>query len=318
MAATPHTGVRSDATKADRSSSVEKVPLGAESTSETTVLWEIALALVSLIVTTKNSERTLAACLDSARRQDRSPVEIIVVDNRSTDATPEIAQRLADLVIDAGPERSAQRNAGVRAARGEYVMILDADMVLEPNVVSAAVDAARAGASAIVIPETSFGEGFWSACKTFERSFYGDDALVSAARFFRRDRVLALGGYDESLTGPEDWDLSMRAAGVDGVAFAAARILHDEGRQTLRNLFLKKYYYGRSMPAFVRKHGAEALKRISPLRWSLLRGAGRMLAHPVLTGGMAIMKSTEFFGGAIGMLGAAPATPDSIYRSGTS
>jgi glycosyltransferase involved in cell wall biosynthesis len=284
-----------------------------------TAAWgDSALALVSLIVTTKNSERTLAACLDSARRQDHSPIEIIVVDNRSTDATPQIAHRLADLVIDAGPERSAQRNAGVRAARGEYVMILDADMVLEPDVVSAAVDAAQTGAMAVAIPEASFGEGFWSACKVFERSFYGDDALVSAARFFPRDRVLALGGYDESLTGPEDWDLSMRAAGADGVAFAAARILHDEGRQTLRDLYLKKYYYGRSMPAFVRKHGVEALKRINPLRASLLRGAGRMLAHPVLAGGMAIMKSTELFGGLFGMLGAAPVTSDSVYRSRTS
>jgi glycosyltransferase involved in cell wall biosynthesis len=275
------------------------------------------LALVSLIVTTKNSERTLAACLESVRCQNHTPIELIVVDNRSADATADIARRLADVVIDAGPERSAQRNAGIRAARGEYVMILDADMVLEPDVVSAALGAAQTGVSAVAIPERSFGEGFWSACKAFERSFYEDDALVSAARFFRRDRVLTLGGYDESLTGPEDWDMSMRVAGPAGVAFATALILHDEGRQSLRNLYLKKYYYGRSMPAFVRKHGAEAIKRISPLRGSLLRGIGRMLLHPILTGGLVIMKSAELLGGTLGMLSARPATSDSIYRSGT-
>jgi glycosyltransferase involved in cell wall biosynthesis len=276
------------------------------------------LPLVSLIVTTKNSEGTLAACLESARHQDHSPIEVIVVDNRSADATAAIAHRLADVVIDAGPERSAQRNAGIRAARGEYVLILDADMVLEPNVVSAAVAAAQAGAIAVAIPERSFGEGFWSVCKAFERSFYEDDALVSAARFFPRDRVLALGGFDEALTGPEDWDMSMRAAGPAGVVFAKALILHDEGRQSLRNLYLKKYYYGRSVPAFVRKHGAAAAKRISPLRPSLLRGIGRMLVHPILAGGLGLMKSTEMVGGVLGMLNARPAPPDSIYRPGTS
>ena len=275
------------------------------------------MPLVSLIVTTKNSKRTLTACLESARRQDHAPLEIIVVDNASSDGTADVARQLADIVIEAGPERSAQRNAGIKAARGEYVMILDADMVLQPDVVSGAVSAAKGGAAAVAIPERSFGDGFWSACKAFERSFYEDDALVSAARFFRRDRVLALGGFDESLTGPEDWDLSMRAAGPSGVVFARTLILHDEGSQSLRNLYLKKYYYGRSMPAFVRKHGAEALKRISPLRGSLVRGVGRMLLHPVLTGGLIVMKSAELMGGAFGMLSARPAGPDSIYRSGT-
>jgi glycosyltransferase involved in cell wall biosynthesis len=270
--------------------------------------------LISLIVTTKNSQRTLAPCLESARRQDYKPIELIVVDNASTDATPEIARRFADAVIEIGPERSAQRNAGIKAAHGEYILILDADMVLDASVVRAALDASNGGAQAVVIPEESFGQGFWSACKAFERSFYERDALVSAARFFSRQRVLDAGGFDEALTGPEDWDLSMRVSGSVPVAFAAARILHDEGTQSLRSLYEKKYYYGRSMPAFVRKHGKDALKRMSPLRPSLMRGLGRMLRHPVLTGGLMVMKSTEFLGIIAGTL-ARPRRSEALYRS---
>lgn len=273
------------------------------------------LPLVSLIVTTKNSQRTLAACLESIRGQDYQPIESIVVDNASSDETIQIAKRFADVVIAAGPERSAQRNAGINAARGDYVLVLDADMVLEPNVVRAAIEAASAPADAVAIPEVSFGEGFWSACKAFERSFYTGDDVVAAARFFARRRALDVGGYDESLTGPEDWDMSMRVAGSAPIAFAAARILHDEGRQSLRGLFLKKYYYGRSMVAFVRKHGGEALKRISPWRPSLLRGVSSMLRHPVLGMGLAVMKTTEFTGGLMGMLGRRPLRADSIYRA---
>ena len=197
--------------------------------------------VVSLIVTTKNSERTLEACLRSAREQNYQPIELIVVDNASADRTRQIAGDLADLVIDAGPERSAQRNTGLRAAHGDYALVLDSDMVLERNVVAEATAAAQRGAVAVALPEQSFGEGFWSACKVFERSFYETDPIVSAARFFSRQRALESGGYDETLTGPEDWDLSMRIAETAPIAFARARILHNEGRQTLRDLFRKKY-----------------------------------------------------------------------------
>ena len=271
--------------------------------------------LISLIVTTKNSQRTLAACLESTRRQDYEPLELIVVDNASADATPAIARRFADILIDVGPERSAQRNAGIRAARGEYVLILDADMVLDAGVVRAALAASDGGTRAVVIPEESFGTGFWSACKTFERSFYERDALVTAARFFARQRVLDAGGYDETLTGPEDWDLSIRISGTAPVAFAAARILHDEGTQSLRSLYEKKYYYGRSMPGFVRKHGRDAIRRINPLRPSLLRGLVQMLRHPVLAGGLTVMKSTELFGILAGTLASRPPRSDTLYRS---
>jgi len=270
--------------------------------------------LVSLIVTTKNSQRTLAALLESVRRQDYQPIETVVVDNGSTDKTPAIARRFADKILEQGPERSAQRNAGIRAAAGEYVFILDADMVLDADVVRAAVAAAGSGAEAVAVPEESFGEGFWSACKTFERSFYATDPTVCAARFFRRRRVLDAGGYDEALTGPEDWDLSMCIAGAAPIAFARARILHDEGRQSLGSLCRKKYYYGRSMPAFVRKHGGEAMKRISPLRASLFFGVGAMLRHPVLASGLFVMKSAEWMAGLAGLLGSR-LRPESIYRS---
>ncbi|HZV78498.1 MAG TPA: glycosyltransferase family A protein [Candidatus Binatus sp.] len=271
--------------------------------------------LVSMIVTTKNSQRTLEACLRSARAQTHQPVEIIVVDNGSSDATPEIARRLADSVIEAGPERSAQRNAGMRAARGGYVLVLDSDMVLDPDVVEAALAASNAGARVVAIPEESFGQGFWSVCKTFERSFYREDALISAGRFFSKSDALEAGGYDETLTGPEDWDLSMRLAGSSAIAFAHARIRHDEGRQTLSELFKKKYYYGRSMPAFVRKHGRSALARLNPLRPSLVRGMGAMVRRPVLAAGLIVMKTTEAIGGAAGMLDARPRRNDSVYRS---
>jgi arabinofuranan 3-O-arabinosyltransferase len=177
------------------------------------------------------------------------------------------------------------------------------------------MEAARAGAAVVAIPEVSFGQGFWSECKAFERSFYASDPVISAGRFFGRQDALDAGGYDEMLTGPEDWDLSMRLSDKAPIAFANARILHDEGRQTLADLFRKKYYYGLSMPAFVRKHGSAALRRLNPMRGALVSGLGEMIRHPVLACGMIVMKSVEALGGTAGMLYASPRDAGSIYRT---
>src|ERR1022692_3040386 len=86
------------ASSTTRGKLTEEVPLALRATpvkSTRAVCGVPPLSLVSLIVTTKNSERTLEACLRSARAQAYAPIEIIVVDNRSTDATPQIAHRLA-------------------------------------------------------------------------------------------------------------------------------------------------------------------------------------------------------------------------------
>jgi glycosyltransferase involved in cell wall biosynthesis len=272
--------------------------------------------LVSLVVTTKNSAVFLRACLDSARRQNYAPIETIVVDNGSTDSTPEVAREFADIVLQAGPERSAQRNAGIRAARGRYVAILDSDMVLEPDVVSSCVAAAAAsGARAICIPEVSFGSGFWSRCKAFERDFYRFDQVVTAARFFEREHILALGGYDETMTGAEDWDMSIRACGAAPMVFCAGLIRHDEGRQTLPSLFAKKYYYARSLPLFVRKHGKTAMARLTPMRQAFLKNAGQFVRHPLLGGGLIVMKSCELVGAVLGLLDRRTRHPGALYEA---
>lgn len=267
---------------------------------------------VSAIVTTKNSARTIASCLQSIRAQHTESVELIVVDNGSTDGTAKIACEMADVVLNAGPERSAQRNAGIRVATAPYVLILDSDMALAPDVVTACLKAIK-DHPAVVIPEESFGTGFWSRCKAFERSFYLDDAEVCAARFFRRDDLLKINGYDETLTGMEDWDLSIRVCSDRKPTFAEARIYHDEGRHTLSELYLKKRYYGFGAKRFTDKHGAAARARLTPFRSSLLRATPKLLRHPVLGIGLVLMKAVELSGVLMGMARSEPPPGATLY-----
>lgn len=253
------------------------------------------IPMVSVIVPTRNSIRTLRACLSSIRTQTYSNAELIVVDNNSSDGTAQVAEELADHVVNRGPERTAQRNQGAVIARGVFLLFIDSDMVLSPTVVADCVAASAAtGAPAVVIPETSTGVGFWAKCRAFERSCYRGDDLIEAARFFDRRRFDAVGGYDERLIGGDDWDMSQRIAQGSRLPRTASVITHDEGRIILRRWLSKKAYYARSFSAYHAKYGATALRQANLVfRSAFVRHWRRLALHPVLTLGVFCLKSLE-------------------------
>jgi glycosyltransferase involved in cell wall biosynthesis len=129
---------------------------------------------ISVIVPTKNSSRTLEVCLKSIINQSYKDVELIVIDNSSRDRTLEIAQKYTDKVLQMGPERSAQRNYGVANSTGEYVLVIDSDMELTPDVLKQCVEKLnnKLSVHALIVSEESVGTGFWAQCKRLERSFY--------------------------------------------------------------------------------------------------------------------------------------------------
>lgn len=252
-------------------------------------------ALVTVVVPTRNSLRTLAACLGSIRTQD-VPVELIVVDNDSTDGTYELARELADTAVRGGPERSAQRNTGVRLAGGDWVLWVDSDMVLPPTTVSAVLaTAAATGAAAVAVPEVSVGPGFWTACRALERSCYVDDPSLHNPRLLRRELLLGDGEFDPAMAGPEDTDLRLRlrTSGAVVALCPAPLIVHDEGRLTLRSVLAKRVYYGRSLPAFAAKNpGALAGQGAGTVR-ALLRHRRTLARHPVRTAGLLTLRVLE-------------------------
>lgn len=246
---------------------------------------------VGVIVPTRNSERTLAACLKAIRGQD-VPCEIVVVDNHSTDRTAAIASELADRVEVRGPERSAQRNFGAALLRTRVVGFVDSDMVVSPQVARQALDSIDAGAAGVIVPEDSFGEGPWAAVRRFERSFYDGDDHVEAARFFDRAIFERIGGFDESLNAGEDWDLTIRVRQVGNVARVVARIGHDDGRISYRQACVKKASYAEGIQAFAAKNGWSALR--SALDRPYLRQPWRLVdRHPLLGVGVVALKVGE-------------------------
>ncbi len=260
------------------------------------------MTTISFVIPTYNSARTIEACVRSLKSQTLGDVEVIVVDNHSKDATVALAERAgADRVIIAGPERCAQRNRGFEASTGDIVVFIDSDMQVTPRVAEQviAVFEAREDVGAVVIPENSFGEGFWAQCKVLEKSLYVGDESVEAARAFRRDDFAEIGMWNEELTAAEDWDLDdrIRAHGVQ-VGRVDALIMHDEGSLRLRGTFGKKRYYGRWLAAYMatRPDGGRRLARTS-----LFNRPGALLRDPIHAGGMIMMKSVEAAGMLAGM-----------------
>jgi hypothetical protein len=256
--------------------------------------------LLSVVIPTRNAGRTLASCLASLARQDLPGVELIVVDNGSTDDTEAIARAAGARWLQVGGERSRQRNAGWRAARGPVVVFLDADMLAPVDLATGCHAAVSSGSEAAVIDERSVGQGFWASCRRLERTCYADEPFVEAARAFDRRLLQRVGGYDESLHAFEDWELHDRclAAGarIGRVAPAAGPLLHDEGRLRLGERARKGAYYGQALARYRDRQGAA--RRLSPVRRAALfvRHAGTLARSPHLAAGLVVLKATEFLG----------------------
>lgn len=257
---------------------------------------------VSVVVTTLNEESCIAACLRSIREQTHPPekIETIVVDNASTDRTKEIARKYTARVFDRGPERSAQRNLGFEKAGGKYVLYLDADMALRRDTAAECFrQCEEEGLIALTIPERIVGEGFWIKVRDFERGFY-DGTCIDAVRFVRRAPALEIGGFDETLTGPEDWDFDRRIREKGRTGIARSALYHDESAFSLKRYVEKKRSYASGFGPYIRKWGRND-KIVRKQLGAPYRLAGvffekgkwrRVLAHPLLAAAMVGLKAT--------------------------
>ena len=259
---------------------------------------------LSVVITTRNEEANIANCIRAfdAVRED---VEIIVVDNNSTDATKRIAADLGATVLDKGPERSAQRNLGWQTATAEWVVVLDADMILPKETIAEVLTVAArpevapyhdgrvetlARPLAYWISEVRTGSGIRVKARNFERSFY-DGTCIDALRLFHKSVLEETGGYDENLiAGPEDWELDIRVLATGAkCAVLKNHLIHNEKQLTLKRMLEKKAYYTKSMATYQAKwKDHPALKKQFGLYYRFLgvfieNGKWKKLVrHPIL------------------------------------
>ena len=187
-------------------------------------------ASVSVIIPTFNGGSGLGPTIASLQRQTLRPVEIIVVDDGSTDETRAVAERaralgLVDIVICHGTRcgRSAAINAAARFARGDLLLTVDADTVFEPTAVArlaAAFSDPRVAGASGNIAISNERDSIWTGLQSVEYlmsisagksilDVVGAIACLSGAcAMYRRETFLQHGGLD---VGPgEDLEYSLR------------------------------------------------------------------------------------------------------------
>ena len=173
-------------------------------------------ARISLIVPAHNEAAFLPACLDAARKAAKridGEVEIVVVLNRCTDGTEEIARRHGCVIVrEEAKNLSIIRNAGAAAASGEVIVTCDADSRMHPESFSEILrhlDTRRVvGGGAVVLPER------WSlgiVASGFAILPYLAFTGVSFGMFWCRKRDFnAIGGFDDRFVSVEDIDFARR------------------------------------------------------------------------------------------------------------
>ncbi len=203
---------------------------------------------VSVIVPVLNEARRIVACLDAlAAQEDAPPYEVIVVDNGSRDATPDLVRghRVRprfETERARGPY--AARNAGIGVARGEIVAFTDGDCLPEARWLAEGVAVLDAGADLAGGRVVQMASADPSAWERYDRATYLDQDLyiraehfaATANLFVRAAVVDDVGGFVPELTASGDQELCRRAtaAGYRLVYAPDARVLHHP-RTTLRD-----------------------------------------------------------------------------------
>jgi glycosyltransferase involved in cell wall biosynthesis len=179
--------------------------------------------MISFIVPAYNEEHELAATLSAIRAaasDTAQPYEIIVVDDASTDATPEIALRAGAKMIAINRRQiAAARNAGGRAAQGEYLFFIDADTRIDRAHVSggiAALESGYVGGSARV--EMDGFVPIWGRMllRGFSSLYFGLNLGAGAFLFTTRRNFDLVGGFDEQYFAGEEVYFSLELKKLGG------------------------------------------------------------------------------------------------------
>lgn len=184
------------------------------------------MKLVSIVIPTFNQVRYLPEAIESALAQTYPALEVIVIDDGSTDETPALLSTYTDPVIAFRQENrglAAARNAGWQAAYGDYILFLDSDDRLLPDKVARHVERLEANPSWALDYSAwqnlsqdgshIFGEahprckgGLLKGLLLRDFFFYASSAVI------RKSHIQELGGFDEALRWNEDADFWLRLA----------------------------------------------------------------------------------------------------------
>lgn len=191
--------------------------------------------LVSIIIPCYNDWQYVGQSIDSALNQTYSNIEVIVVDDGSDVRTKTVLKqfeaKITKLITQENKGQSSARNAGIREATGDYIVVLDSDDFFEPSFCSKALSVfvndpniKLVSCYANLIFENKTISVFKPAGGSIINFMDNNAALGSC--MFKKDDWLSCDGYDEEMRcGFEDWEFYIRILKNSGVAYIIKELL---------------------------------------------------------------------------------------------
>lgn len=216
--------------------------------------------LVSVIIPVFNEEKVIKSCLKSLRNQSYKPLEIIVVDDGSTDKTIEIIGnwkleiRNLKLLRQGHKGPGPARNLGALKAKGEILVFADADMTFDINFIKDLVASILKGQTIGTFSKNEMNanpENIWSACWNINREWpvdrlippdYPDTAPVFRA--ILKEEFEKVGGFDTTGEYTDDWSLSSKL-GVKST-LAKGAIYYHSNPDTLAQVWTQARWIGKN------------------------------------------------------------------------
>jgi glycosyltransferase involved in cell wall biosynthesis len=285
------------------------------------VIENVGLPMVSVVVTAYNVRPFIAETLRSVISQPYSNFEVIVIDDGSTDGTAEILESWSSeprvrIIRQANKGSSSARNAGARAAKGEFLAFIDGDDLATPQRLQSSIaalreypDSALSYGRIDLIDETghtlsrrrsSRYRSGWIAGELRYRNFIPFSAITVRQCAFEQ-----IGGFDESIRSSEDWEFLWRLATKFEVRFvdeclilyrvrAASKTMDIEAKAAAYRSIQERMFEG-NIPRIALASGSIGLGSICLKRGEALRALSyfcRALAqHP----GVAFLYRSEIY-----------------------
>ena len=248
--------------------------------------------LISIIIPAYNCEETIVRCVDSILRLTWGNKEIIIIDDGSTDATPDILKRYGGVIRiirtpNAGPSRA--RNTGVREATGEFIAFTDSDCIVAEDWLDelfkgfiSEKTAGVGGDQKSPADDTPFGKNIHAFMKSV--GFVADylkiqDKLIRTRHnptcnvMYRREVLLEAGLFDEALWPGEDVDIDLKITRLGYELYYNPRAVVWHYRPKDAGAFSRMMRrYGWAQAYLVRKYGLFRLIHYVPFFTAALVG----------------------------------------------
>jgi glycosyltransferase involved in cell wall biosynthesis len=215
--------------------------------------------LVSVIIPNYNYGKYLGQAIESVLDQTYKNVELIVVDNESTDNSIEVVTRFLDVVTLIQKSHggvSSARNLGLSNAKGEYICFLDSDDTWNPDKLESQIEIARTSQAGVVYSGVAVCDAELSKIEELFPEFEGDCSslffryptkaiilLGCSNAMIRKEIVVKAGDFKSHLHISADWDFFRRICRITSVAFVAkTQVNYRRHNQNMSSRSVEKYY----------------------------------------------------------------------------